>query len=149
MWLCVCWKSFLNNRETSAHFHWTANTPDCGDEFIILVITGSKTSMQLITSVVGIGSSKHDFLGVDSMSFRTSDWLSVLNFSIKGTSDMHSFAVQKGGVKDMLSSLVSMVSIFWIKNNNNNNNNFIHPYTHVCQSLLGCVAAWCGSSWDP
>ena len=141
MWLCIRWKmassvsweiyckllkgrqffsdnsspSFLSNGRTSAHFHWTANSPVCSDNFIILVITGSKTLMQLITSVVCIGSStsKHDFLVVVSISFQTSYWLSISNLPIDGTSQTCLLAMQRGGVETMLLSLVCMVSIFW------------------------------------
>lgn len=88
------------------------NSAVCSDKLIILVIAGNKTFMQLVKSVVGIGPSKHDFLGVVSIGFWTSDWLCISNFSIARTSQMRSLAMRKGGVETVLSSFVCMVSIF-------------------------------------
>lgn len=57
--------------------------PQFDDKFImILVITGNKTLMQPITSVVGIGSSKHDFMGCGLNKFsdiRLAEYIKLLN----------------------------------------------------------------------
>ena len=71
----VFFKDFVEEKSTDQRKLFSANKrllgrkhmveyPQFDDKFImILVITGNKTLMQKITSVVGIGSSKHDFFG--------------------------------------------------------------------------------------
>ena len=79
-----------------------------------LVITGNRISMQPTTRDVGIESSEQDFLGVPSMSFRTSDSFDSLKLSIgctTGESAKH-FSLPGDTVVAMLSSLFCMTTIF-------------------------------------
>jgi len=81
---------------------------------MILVITGSRISVQPSTRGVGIGSSLQDFLGVAIMSFRTSDAFNTLKLSIgctAGVSATH-FSLLGDTVAAMSSSLVCMITIF-------------------------------------
>ena len=54
--------SFLRIGRTKASFQSVGNIPVSNERLIILVITGNKTSRQLTTNCVGIGSKEHEFL---------------------------------------------------------------------------------------